>query len=95
MTYVIEFNDTDGNLTDVEYFDSQFCLRDYLTNRCGVDKKAAESPDGTNGVTPNGTIEWHPVFPDPETDYCMHCAECHDIMWHGIEECRHEDKDDN
>lgn len=80
-TYVIHRNDADGNIVDIDYFDSRQCMVDELYN---VDDAVTVDNAGTM-TFPNGTSVDYGEHPcGAETDYDVHCASCGALMWRGL-----------
>jgi hypothetical protein len=63
MTYVEMIEDSQGNLVDINCFDSAWCFNEST----GRDSYGSAWPGGM------------------ETDYDVHCHNCGDLMWHGLE----------
>jgi hypothetical protein len=63
MTYVNMIEDKNGDLVDIEYYDSALCFTE------------ATGREAYGNACPGGS----------ETDYNVHCDNCGDFMWLGLE----------
>lgn len=78
MTHVVHIKDGKGDVVDIHYFCSDFCMKSWL-----VEFGKAVEPVPTSGE--NGKYSWGAWPGGAETDYDVNCAQCHTHLWDGLE----------
>lgn len=73
--HAIFYNDSKGDLVDVEYFGSRVCMENKLAE-LGIanSSPAGETSEFSWGRWPGGS----------ETDYDVYCAGCGSLLWRGM-----------
>lgn len=84
--YQLDYEAENGDLLDLEYFDSWDCLARRLED-LGVPYEAVDSSGQWSFVTARGTrrFVWGRTWAS-ETDYNVYCGTCEDLMWRGLQE---------
>ena len=81
--HVIHWEDTTGDLVDIDYQCSWACMVEQLDNVDAIRELPTTAGDFT---TPTGVQGSYGAWPcGDETDYDVYCSNCEALLWKGLD----------